>query len=185
MFWIAGALAEGSTRTLLWLIALAIDYGAPAVTYWVPGVGRVPPSAWDVSAAHFAERFQLFVIIALGESIVITGATTAELDLDTGRTAAFAVAFLGSAALWWLYFNYVAAIAERRLELAAEDRTLMARDAYTYLHVVMIAGRDRVGGRRRAGHRPPRGAPATAPSWRRWRRARPSTCWPTCCSACG
>ena len=84
VFWIAGALAEGSTRTLLWLIALAIDYGAPAVTYWVPWSGRVRPSAWQVSTAHFAERFQLFVIIALGESIVITGATTAELDLDTG-----------------------------------------------------------------------------------------------------
>ncbi|HEX5910758.1 MAG TPA: low temperature requirement protein A [Thermoleophilaceae bacterium] len=139
VFWIAGALADGSARTILWLIALAIDYGAPAVTYWVPGIARVPLSAWDVSAAHFAERFQLFVIIALGESIVITGATTAELDLDTGRAAAFAVAFLGSAALWWLYFNYVATIAERRLSLA-EDRTAIARDGYTYLHVLMIAG---------------------------------------------
>ncbi len=140
VFWIAGALADGSARTILWLIALALDYGAPAVTYWVPAIGRVPPSAWDVSAAHFAERFQLFVIIALGESIVITGATTADLELDTGRAVAFAVAFLGSAALWWLYFNYVATIAERRLERAAEDRTLVARDAYTYLHVLMIAG---------------------------------------------
>ena len=64
------------------------------MTYWVPWSGRVLPSAWQVSTAHFAERFQLFVIIALGESIVITGATTAELDLDTERTVAFAVAFL-------------------------------------------------------------------------------------------
>jgi low temperature requirement protein LtrA len=139
VFWIAGALADGSTRTLLWLVALAIDYGAPAVTYWVPWSGRVLPSAWQVSTAHFAERFQLFVIIALGESIVITGATASELDLDTARTAAFALAFLSTAALWWLYFNYVARIAERRLELAA-NRTLMARDAYTYLHAVIIAG---------------------------------------------
>ena len=100
------------------------------------------------------------MIIALGESIVITGATTAELDLDTGRAVAFAVAFLGSAALWWLYFNYVATIAERRLEMAAEDRTLVARDAYTYLHVVMIAGVIVSAVGRRAGDRPPRGAPA-------------------------
>ena len=54
-------------------------------------------------------------------------------------SAAFALAFLATAALWWLYFNYVARIAQRRLELAP-DRTNMARDAYTYLHVVMIAG---------------------------------------------
>lgn len=139
VFWITGALADGSARTLLWLVALAIDYGAPAVTYWVPWSGRVLPSAWQVSTAHFAERFQLFVIIALGESIVITGATASDLDLDTARTAAFALAFLSTASLWWLYFNYVARIAERRLELAG-NRTLMARDAYTYLHAVIIAG---------------------------------------------
>ena len=182
VFWIAGALAEGTTRTLLWLIALAIDYGAPAVTYWVPWSGRVRPSAWQVGTSHFAERFQLFVIIALGESIVITGATTAELELDTARSAAFALAFLSTAALWWLYFNYVARIAERRLELA-ENRTLMARDAYTYLHVVLIAGVivSAVGDELVIAH-PTDICPATR--WPRWRRARPSTCWARPCSGC-
>jgi low temperature requirement protein LtrA len=92
-----------------------------------------------VETAHFAERFQLFVIIALGESIVVTGATTAELRLDAVRVAAFALAFLETAALWWLYFDYVARIATRRLELA-RDRTRLARDGYTYLHLVMVAG---------------------------------------------
>jgi low temperature requirement protein LtrA len=137
--WIAGALAEGPARTALWLAALAVDYGAPLVTFWVPGRARVAPEAWQVETAHFAERFQLFIIIALGESIVITGATTSELDLDAARAAAFGLAFLATAALWWLYFNYVARIAQRRLELSP-DRTRMARDAYTYLHVVMVAG---------------------------------------------
>jgi low temperature requirement protein LtrA len=137
--WIAGGIAEGPTRTALWLAALAVDYGAPLVTFWVPGRARVAPEAWQVETSHFAERFQLFIIIALGESIVITGATTSELDLDAARLTAFAVAFLGSAALWWLYFNYAARMAERRLELA-ENRTVMARDAYTYLHVVLVAG---------------------------------------------
>ena len=75
------------------------------------------PAAWEVETHHFAERFQLFVIIALGESIVITGATTAELELDGAIVAAFCVAFLATAAMWWLYFNYVAGIAQRRLEL--------------------------------------------------------------------
>jgi len=79
------------------------------------------------------------VIIALGESIVITGATTSELALDGARLAAFALAFLGSAALWWLYFDYVARIAQRRLELS-ENRTQLARDGYTYLHVLIVAG---------------------------------------------
>jgi low temperature requirement protein LtrA len=139
VFWIGGALADGTARTVLWLIALAIDYGAPLVTFWVPRVRRVSPSAWNVQTSHFAERFQLFVIIALGESIVITGATTADLERDAATLAAFAVAFLGSAAFWWLYFNYAARMAERRLEMA-DDRTRLARDAYTYLHVLMVAG---------------------------------------------
>jgi low temperature requirement protein LtrA len=137
--WIAGALAGGSTRTVLWLAALGLDYGAPLVTFWLPGRARLSPEAWEVGTEHFAERFQLFIIIALGESIVITGATTAELELTTATVAAFGLAFLGTAALWWLYFNLVATIAQRRLA-TAENRTLVARDAYTYLHVVIVAG---------------------------------------------
>jgi low temperature requirement protein LtrA len=139
VLWIAGAVADGPARTALWLAALALDYVAPLVTYWVPGRRRLDPTAWEVETSHFAERFQLFVIIALGETIVITGATTSELELDTPRVTAFALAFLSTAALWWLYFNYVARIAQRRLELAP-DRTRLARDGYTYLHVVIAAG---------------------------------------------
>jgi low temperature requirement protein LtrA len=139
VLWIAGALAGGAARTALWLAALALDYGAPLVLFWVPGRPRLAPQTWDVETAHFAERFQLFVIIALGESIVITGATTSDLGLDLARAAAFATAFLSTAAMWWLYFTYVARIAQLRLELAA-DRTTLARDAYTYLHVLMVAG---------------------------------------------
>jgi low temperature requirement protein LtrA len=137
--WIAGAIADGPARTFLWLGALALDYAAPLVTFWVPGRRRLPTTTWDVQTGHFAERFQLFIIIALGESIVLTGAATSEEGLDTARVAAFAVAFLGTAALWWLYFNYAARMAERRLELSG-DRTRLARDAYTYLHVLMVAG---------------------------------------------
>jgi low temperature requirement protein LtrA len=123
----------------LWLVALAIDYAAPIPFYWVPGWGRLGGSTWEVETTHFAERFQLFMIIALGETIVLTGATTSELEITATRMAALSVAFAGTAALWWLYFDYVANIAQRRLALAP-DRTLLARDGYTYLHVVMVAG---------------------------------------------
>jgi low temperature requirement protein LtrA len=139
VLWIAGALADGPARTLLWLLALALDYGAPFVVYWLPGRRSLPESSWNVETSHFAERFQLFVIIALGETIVITGATTSELELGPARLVAFGLAFLSTAAMWWLYFDYVARIAQRRLELA-ENRTRLARDGYTYLHVVMVAG---------------------------------------------
>jgi low temperature requirement protein LtrA len=139
VLWIAGGLADGTARTVLWMAALALDYGAPLVLYWVPGRPRLGPDTWDVETAHFAERFQLFVIIALGESIVVTGATTSQTGLDIARAVALAAAFLTAAAMWWLYFTYVARIAQRRLELAV-DRTTLARDGYTYLHVVMVAG---------------------------------------------
>jgi low temperature requirement protein LtrA len=138
-FWLAGGLAEDGARWALWLVALALDYTAPLVTYAVPFRPRLSPTAWEVETSHFAERFQLFVIIALGESIVVTGATTTEVGLSTGTVVAFGLAFLITAAFWWLYFDYVARIAERRLELA-ENRTQLARDAFTYLHVVLVAG---------------------------------------------
>jgi low temperature requirement protein LtrA len=139
VFWVAGALAGGTARTLLWIVALAVDYGAPLVLFWVPGRPRLHPDNWQVETGHFSERFGLFIIIALGESIVVTGATTSELGLDTPTVAAFATAFLTTAGLWWLYFTSVARIAERKLAASA-DRTTMARDAYTYLHVVLVAG---------------------------------------------
>jgi low temperature requirement protein LtrA len=102
-------------------------------------VRRIAPSAWELEVSHFAERFQLFLILALGESIVVTGATASEEALTAQRLAAFAVAFLGTAAMWWVYFNVAAAVAQRRLELS-DNRTQLARDGYTYLHVLMVAG---------------------------------------------
>ena len=139
VLWIAGALLDGPERVVLWLVALALDYCAPLVTYWVPGRRRLAPATWNVGTEHFAERFGLFIILALGESIVITGATTSDLDLDAARIIAFVMAFLASAAIWWLYFTSVATIGEHYLEVS-ENRTVLARDAYTYLHVVFVAG---------------------------------------------
>jgi low temperature requirement protein LtrA len=139
VFWIAGAFVEDEVRAAVWLVALAIDYLGPVALYRVPGWPQLDPRAWQVETAHFAERFQLFVIIALGESIVLIGATASGLEIDAARLTALALAFAGTAALWWLYFEYVADIAARRLELS-DTSTLLARDGYTYLHVVLVAG---------------------------------------------
>lgn len=139
-FWIAGALADGEARTALWLVALVIDYSGPITLYWLPGVANVGGDTWEVGSHHFAERFGLFVIIALGESIIITGATTAELELDTKTIAAFSAAFIGTATLWWLYFTNVRRDFERALsETSGQARTLVARDVFTYGHVLIIA----------------------------------------------
>ena len=137
--WIAGALVGEPARAVLWVAALAIDYVAPLVLFWIPGRVALSGESWEVRTSHFAERFQLFVIIALGETIVITGATTAGLELNLSRLVAFGLAFLGTAALWWLYFDYVAPTAQERLD-RDPNRTRLARDAYTYLHAAIVAG---------------------------------------------
>ncbi|MCY7302379.1 MAG: low temperature requirement protein A [Thermoleophilia bacterium] len=137
-FWLAGGFAS-SARITLWLIAIAIDYSAPLVFYRVPGRRRLSPDSWNVETSHFAERFQLFIIIALGESIVVTGATTSELPLDAARFAALGLAFLSTAAFWWLYFHLVATISQLQLA-SAQDSTTLARDGYTFLHVIIVAG---------------------------------------------
>ena len=139
MLWIAGGLLGGAALVAIWIVALVLDYAGPYAGYWNPAHGRSETTDWEIESAHFSERFQLFVIIALGESIVVTGATAAGFDVTLARGAAIAVAFLRSAALWWLYFDYVARIAQVRLG-QADDTGRLARDAYTYLHIPMIAG---------------------------------------------
>ena len=139
VLWIAGALADGPARTALWLGALALDYGAPLVLFWVPGRPRLEGATWNVGTEHFAERFGLFIILALGESIVLTGATTSESDLTPATIAALIMAFLASAAIWWLYFTSVARLGQHYLAVS-ENRTKLARDGYTFLHVVFAAG---------------------------------------------
>lgn len=139
VFWIAGGLVDGDARIILWLIALGFDYGGPMITYPVPWLGKVGTDAWDVGGSHFAERFQLFTIIALGETIVLTGATTSGLELDFATVTAFTAAFLSTVCLWWLYFNYVASVFEHLL-VESDNRTSVARHLYTYGHIPIIAG---------------------------------------------
>jgi low temperature requirement protein LtrA len=137
--WIAGAFAAGDERLWLWGPALALDLAAPLVGYWTPGRGVSRTDEYGVDGGHFAERCQGFVIIALGESIVVIGATAADAGLSTEVVLALAVAFLETAALWWLYFGEVAEHARRHMA-ESEDPGRLARDAYTYLHLPIVAG---------------------------------------------
>ena len=139
VLWIAGAAAGDGARPWLWGAALAIDLVAPLVGYATPGLGRSLTTDWDVEGAHFAERFQSFVIIALGESIVITGATASSRGLTASSVIALAVAFFISGVLFWLYFGEVAEHSMADIA-AADDPGSLARDAYTYLHLPIIAG---------------------------------------------
>jgi low temperature requirement protein LtrA len=137
--WLAGAWLDPEQRLVLWTLALIVDYAAPAFGFWTPGLGRSTTADWDVEGGHLAERCGLFVIIALGESIVVTGAKFADLAWTGTTVAAFLVAFFGTVAMWWIYFNIGAERASARI-MASSDPGRLARLAYTYLHIVLIAG---------------------------------------------
>ncbi len=139
LFWIGGALLQGNQRLLLWALALLIELVSPSLYFWVPGLGRSTLKDWNVEGNHMAERCGLFVIIALGESLLVTGATFAELAWSVQGLLAFVVAVLGSIAMWWVYFDSGAERAHHRIA-HSDDPGRQARIAYTYLHVLIVAG---------------------------------------------
>ena len=138
-FWIAGAQADGWSRFGLWFVGLAIEFAGPWCYFAVPGLGRSSTSDWNVHGGHLAERCGLFVIIALGESLLVTGATFADTDWSTDAWEAFLVAVLGSILLWWIYFDTGAQRGEHRLSHSGDPGRL-ARLGYTYLHLPIVAG---------------------------------------------
>jgi low temperature requirement protein LtrA len=139
IFWIAGGLMEGHSRLLLWAMALAIEYVSPVVRFWIPRYGASSIADWVVEGGHIAERCAGFIIIALGESIVVTGATFADLTWTTDNVVAFVSAFVGSLAMWWIYFHKGAEAGSEQISRSSEPGRL-ARLAYTYLHMPIVAG---------------------------------------------
>jgi low temperature requirement protein LtrA len=131
---IVGVFTPTTVQLLLWGLAVLIDYGTPIVT----GVG-----GFTVHAGHFFERHALFMIIALGESVVAVG--TGVLHGDAAITPLLATAILLAVAaiggLWWAYFDWEAAISERELSRAVGARRAhLARDMFSYLHLPLVAG---------------------------------------------
>jgi low temperature requirement protein LtrA len=137
--WLAGAFAEPSLRLALWAGALTIEYSGPFTFFRTPGLGGSSAEDWDISGGHMAERCALFIIIALGEAVLVTGATFAKLTHDAPTWTAFITSFVGSATMWWIYFD-VGAKRGSTLIAAADNAGLIARNAYTYLHMPIVAG---------------------------------------------
>jgi low temperature requirement protein LtrA len=129
---LAASAVDGWEQGALWVLALVIDVGAPLL-FWAEG--------WQLMPAHFAERFGLIVIIALGESIVAIGVGSHEV-VDLGVVTAAILGVGIAAALWWLYFDVIAWLAVRRLVEAepGREQNELARDAYGVLHYPIVAG---------------------------------------------
>ncbi len=137
--WIGGALLGGTAQLACWGTALLIEYAGPFALFRVPGLGRSQLSDWNISGSHMAERCALFIIIALGEGIVVTGASLVGLSMEPGRIAAFVIAFLGSALMWWLYFDLGMERGARHITGHAQAGRV-ARNAYTYVHMPIVLG---------------------------------------------
>jgi low temperature requirement protein LtrA len=145
---VAGGLVHGDARALLWLAAVAVDLAGGAAGFWTPGLGRSSTREWDIEGGHLAERCQAFILIALGESVVVIGATLAGLlsgplagphARGGPAIAAFVLAFVGSAGLWWLYFDRSAEASARVIARSADPGAL-GRSAFHLIHPVMVAG---------------------------------------------
>jgi low temperature requirement protein LtrA len=129
---VIAAFASGPARIALWCVGLAIDYAGPALA---------GSRGWRVHATHFVERHGLIIIIAIGEAIVSIGVGAAGLDLEADLLAAALLAMTLAGALWWAYFDSVSLAAEHRLARTEGDaQAALARDAYSYLHMPMVAG---------------------------------------------
>jgi low temperature requirement protein LtrA len=131
---IAGSFLDGPARVALWTLAVAIDYAGPA---WL--TRERLRGLQQVAVAHFAERYSLFVIICLGESIVAIGLSANEQATDADLIAAVALGLVATIGLWWTYFDHFAATAEARLR-DHDDPVLAAADSYSYIHLVIGAG---------------------------------------------
>ncbi|WP_309623045.1 low temperature requirement protein A [Novosphingobium sp.] len=138
--WLGGALiGDPQLQLWLWLAALALEYTAPLVFMRVPGLGRSKLSDWIISGSHMSERCSLFIIIALGEGLVISGATYSAAAAQPWLDAALLTAFVGSFVMWWLYFDMGA----RRGAHHIQNHTvpgLIGRQAFTYWHIPIVAG---------------------------------------------
>jgi low temperature requirement protein LtrA len=139
VMWLAGAIAHNDLRAVIWTAAVIVDYGGVWLGNPVPRMGRSLTGDYTITGSHMAERCEGFVILALGESIIITGLNFGQLPSSAGRVAAFAIAFVSSVALWWIYFDR-SAEAARGVISDATDPGRLGVSAYTYCHLPIVAG---------------------------------------------
>jgi low temperature requirement protein LtrA len=139
---VAGGIVTGPARGWLWLAAVGVDLLDVVVGFYIPGLGRSVTTEWTIEGNHLAERCQAFILIALGESVLVIGASLSR-KLESGITAVEAAAFVttvvGSVGLWWLYFDRSAEDAARVIAGSA-DPGRIGRTAYHLIHPVMVAG---------------------------------------------
>ena len=139
VLWITGALLPLSLQLPFWAAALGLELIGTVFGYPVPGVGRVKIASWDVSGPHIAERTALFVLIALGEGLLVTGFAFVAMESSPDSIIAMIAAFVTAASAWWIYFDHGERIGSEAIE-AADEPGRLVRTAYTWIHLAIIGG---------------------------------------------
>jgi low temperature requirement protein LtrA len=139
VLWIVGALLPLPLQLPFWAAALGLELTGSVLGYPVPGRGRMEIGRWDVSGAHIAERTALFVLIALGEGLLVTGFEFAAIEASADAVIAVATAFVAAAACWWIYFDHGERIGSEAIE-AADAPGRVARTAYSWVHLLIVGG---------------------------------------------
>jgi low temperature requirement protein LtrA len=135
--WVAGIAAEGDTRLLLWAAAALVSYGGVIAGHPLPGRRSPFGSDSQIYAEHLLERFRLFFLIALGETVLTLGNAFADEPLQADRLLVLAIAFTGSVALWWCYFHRAEEIGTRAVQEAEKPSRLVGWGNYTLIAMVV------------------------------------------------
>ena len=139
VFWVTGGLADPDMRVWLWLAAIGVEFIAAPVGFFVPGLGRAQTTDWTINGGHIAERCGLFVIICLGESLLVSGATFAATEWTVANTVAFIASFCGTIGMWWVYFHIGHKRGAEQIE-RSDDPGKIARLVFSYFHIPIVAG---------------------------------------------
>jgi low temperature requirement protein LtrA len=138
VLWVAGAIAHGDARLLLWGLAVVGAYVGGWAQHWLPGRGRrVELEHTEIAAGHLVERFRLFFMIVLGESVLTMGAAFASEPFEVERLLALAIGFAGTVALWWCYFQRAEALGARAAETADDAGVVGLWGTWTLTLIVL------------------------------------------------
>jgi low temperature requirement protein LtrA len=137
--WIAGAIADGDGRLVLWGIAVVATHAGVWVLHWLPGRGRrIDLAHTGIAGGHLIERFRLFFILALGETVLLMGNAFTDEPFELERLAALAIGFTGTVALWWCYFQRAEPIGIQVAD-AAEDAGAVGWSGTVTLTLMVLA----------------------------------------------
>jgi low temperature requirement protein LtrA len=138
VLWVAGAIADVDARLVLWGLAVACAYTGAGVQHWLPGRGRrVDAEHTEIAGRHLLERFRLFFIIVLGETVLTMGSAFADEPFELERLLALAIGFTGTVALWWCYFQRAEALGVEAAEHAEDAGTIGLWGTWTLTLIVL------------------------------------------------